>query len=43
MGTSNINNPMLDVVNVNKTIKFGQITFIHTQDNEHKRNSDVTE
>ena len=34
-----LNNPKLAIVNINA--KFGQIPFIHTQDIERKRNSDV--
>ena len=34
------NNPKLDAVNINPSTKFGQNTFIHTQDVEWKRNSD---
>ena len=32
---------MLDVVNINACAKFGQNPFIHTQDIERKRNSDI--
>ena len=35
------NKPKLDLVNVNVHTKFGQILSIHSQDIEHKRNSDV--
>ena len=36
-----VNNPKLDVVNINAFAKIGQNTSIHTQDTERKRNSDV--
>ena len=35
------NNPKLDLVNVDKHTKFGQILSIRSQDIERKRNSDV--
>ena len=38
-----LNNPKLDVVNINEYAKFGQNPFLHTQDTEQKRNSDVTQ
>ena len=37
-----LNNPKL-VVYINASAKFGKKTFIHTQDIERKRNSDVIE
>ena len=36
-----LNNPKQDVVNINVCAKFGQNPFIHTQDIEQKRNSDI--
>ena len=36
-----LNNPKLDVININAYVKFGQNPFIHSQDIELKRNSDV--
>ena len=36
-----LNNPKLDVVNINACAKFGQNSFIHSQDIELKQNSDV--
>ena len=36
-----VNNPELDVVNINASAKFGQNTSIDTQDTEQKWNSDV--
>ena len=36
-----LNNPKLDVVNINACAQFVQNPFIHTQDIERKRNSDV--
>ena len=36
-----LNNPKLDVVNINACAKFGQNPIIHTQDIERKQNSDV--
>ena len=37
------NNPKLDIVNINACARFGQNTFIRTQDIERKRNSYVIE
>ena len=37
------NNPKLDVNNINAYVKYGQNLFIHSQDIEWKRNSDVIE
>ena len=34
-------NPNLDLVNANVYTNFGQILFIHSQDIERKRNSDI--
>ena len=34
-----LNNPNLDLVNINAYAKFGQIPFIRSQDIERKRNS----
>ena len=36
-----LNNPKLDVVNINACAKFGQNPFIPAQDIERKRHSDV--
>ena len=36
-----LNNPKLDAVNINASAKFGKNKFIHTQDIEWKRNSEV--
>ena len=36
-----LNNPKLDVVNINACAKFGKNPFIHSQDIKRKRNSDV--
>ena len=36
-----LNNPKLDVININAYVKFGQSPFIHSQDIEWKWNSDV--
>ena len=36
-----LNNPKLDVININAYIKFGQNPFRHSQDIERKRNSDI--
>ena len=36
-----LNNPNLDLVNVNVYTKFGQILSIHSQDIEQKLNSDI--
>ena len=38
-----LNNPKLDVVNINAYAKFGQNPFLHTEDIERKQNSDVTQ
>ena len=35
------NNPKLEVMNINAYVKFGQNPFIHSQDSERKRNSNV--
>ena len=35
------NNPKLDVVNINAYVKFCQNPFLHLQDIEQKRNSDI--
>ena len=35
-----LNNPKLDVVNINAYAQIGQTLFIHSQDIERKRNSD---
>ena len=37
------NNAKLDLVNVDVHTKFGQILFIHSQDIERKRNSDLNQ
>ena len=34
------NNPNLDIVNINAYVESGQISLIHSQDNEQKKNSD---
>ena len=36
-----LNNPKLDVVNINEYAKFGQNPFLHSQDIERKQNSDI--
>ena len=36
-----LNNPKLESININACAKFGQNPFIHIQDIEWKRNSDV--
>ena len=36
-----LNNPKVDVVNINVCAKFGQNSFIHTQDIVRKGNSDI--
>ena len=36
-----LNNPKIDVININACAKFGQKPFIHTQDIERKWNSEV--
>ena len=36
-----LNNPKLDVVNINASAKFGQNPFLHSQDIEQKRNSEI--
>ena len=36
-----LNNPKLDVVNINACALFGQNPFLRTEDIERKRNSDV--
>ena len=36
-----LNNPKLDVVNINACAKFGQNPFLYTEDIEQKWNSDV--
>ena len=36
-----LNSPKLDVVNINAYAKFGQSPFLHLQDIERKRNSDI--
>ena len=36
-----LNNPELDVVNINAYAKLGQNPFIYSQDIERKRNSDI--
>ena len=38
-----VNNPKLDLVNVDVYTKFGQILSICSQDIERKRNSDVNQ
>ena len=37
------NNPKLDLVNVDRQIKFGRILSIRSQDIERKQNSDVNQ
>ena len=36
-----VNNPKLDVVNINAYEKFGQNPFLHSHDIERKQNSDI--
>ena len=36
-----LNNPKLDVININACAKFGQNSFIHIHDIQWKRNYDV--
>ena len=36
-----LNNPKLDVVNIDQYAKFGQNPFLHSQDIERKQNSDI--
>ena len=36
-----LNNPELDVVNINSYANFGQTLFLHSQDIERKPNSDL--
>ena len=38
-----LNDPNLDVVNINANAKFGQIPSILSQDTERKRNSDINQ
>ena len=37
------NSPKLDAININASAKFGENSFIDTQDIERKRNSEVNQ